>query len=57
MKNILTLTKPLFSVTEALLRSINKICAEQSIAYFIAGATAREILILDRTDNYVCRWF
>lgn len=45
MKNILTLTKPLFSVTEALLRSINKICAEQSIAYFIAGATAREILI------------
>jgi predicted nucleotidyltransferase len=45
MTNTFTLTKPLFSVTEALLHSINRICAGQGISYFIAGATAREILI------------
>lgn len=45
MTNIFTLTKPLFSVTDALLRRINRLCAGQGISYFIAGATAREILI------------
>jgi len=45
MTNILTLKIPLSSVTETLLRQINHICGAQGISYFIAGATAREILI------------
>lgn len=45
MTNIFTLTKPLFSATDALLRRINSLCVGQGISYFIAGATAREILI------------
>lgn len=45
MTNILTLKIPLSSVTETLLRQINHICGVQNIPYFIAGATAREILI------------
>ncbi|WP_312239916.1 hypothetical protein [Pantoea sp.] len=45
MTNILTLTNPLFSTSEKLLLRINRICEAQGISYFIAGATAREILI------------
>lgn len=45
MTNILTLKIPLSSVTEILLLQINHICRAQDIPYFIAGATAREILI------------
>ncbi|CAM3797523.1 nucleotidyl transferase AbiEii/AbiGii toxin family protein [Rahnella bruchi] len=45
MTNILTLKIPLSSVTESLLLQINQICSAQGIPYFIAGATAREILI------------
>ncbi|MBU9854346.1 nucleotidyl transferase AbiEii/AbiGii toxin family protein [Rahnella bonaserana] len=45
MTNILTLKIPLSSVTETLLLQINQICSAQGIPYFIAGATAREILI------------
>lgn len=45
MINTLTLMKPLFLATDILLRKINRICTHLDIAYFIAGATAREILI------------
>ncbi|MFG6653938.1 nucleotidyl transferase AbiEii/AbiGii toxin family protein [Scandinavium sp. M-37] len=45
MTNIFTLTNPISSVTEMLLSRINKICTAQEIPFFIAGATAREILL------------
>ncbi|MDF7659176.1 nucleotidyl transferase AbiEii/AbiGii toxin family protein [Erwiniaceae bacterium L1_54_6] len=45
MTNILTLTNPLSSVIEKLLGTINRVCCSQDISFFIAGASAREILI------------
>lgn len=45
MKNTFTLTNPIFSATETLLSQINRICTAQAIPFFIAGATAREILL------------
>lgn len=45
MKNILILTNPLSSVIEKLLATINRVCSSQGISFFIAGASAREILI------------
>lgn len=45
MKHILSLAKPLSLATERLLGDINKLCAEQNLNFFIAGATAREILL------------
>lgn len=45
MATPLTLTNPLSSVTERLLHSINRVCNAQAVPFFIAGATAREILI------------
>lgn len=45
MTNTFTLTNPIFSVTETLLSLINRICTAQEIPFFIAGATAREILL------------
>ncbi|ECG3781102.1 hypothetical protein EXA83_17970 [Salmonella enterica subsp. enterica serovar Breukelen] len=45
MTNIFTLVNPIFSATEALLSRINRICIAQGIPFFIAGATAREILL------------
>lgn len=45
MTNTFTLTNPLSSLTEKLLNRINRVCRAQGISYFIAGATAREILI------------
>jgi predicted nucleotidyltransferase len=45
MRNTFTLTNPISSATEALLSRINRICAVQEIPFFIAGATAREIML------------
>ncbi|MBB1201798.1 hypothetical protein EGM70_16070 [Enterobacteriaceae bacterium 89] len=45
MINTFTLTNPIFSAIEALLTRINQICSVQGISFFIAGATAREILL------------
>ncbi|HCM1931032.1 TPA: nucleotidyl transferase AbiEii/AbiGii toxin family protein [Salmonella enterica subsp. salamae serovar 51:c:-] len=45
MTNIFTLANPIFSATETLLSRINRICTAQGIPFFIAGATAREILL------------
>ncbi|KEY56564.1 hypothetical protein SRDD_17780 [Serratia sp. DD3] len=45
MTNIFTLVNPIFSATEALFTQIKRICAAQEIPFFIAGATAREILL------------
>lgn len=45
MTNIFILVNPIFSVTERLLSRINQICTTQGIPFFIAGATAREILL------------
>lgn len=45
MANICSLTNPLSSVTETLLTQISQVCLEQKIPFFIAGATAREILL------------
>lgn len=45
MTNILDLQIALSSETERLLAKINDICAKQSIAFFVAGATAREVLL------------
>lgn len=45
MTNIFTLVNPIFPVTEVLLTRIKQICAAQEIPFFIAGATAREILL------------
>lgn len=45
MTNIFTLVNPIFSATETLLSRINRICTAQGIPFFIAGATAREILL------------
>lgn len=45
MTNILTLTNPLSSVIEKLLATVSRVCSSQSISFFIAGASAREILI------------
>lgn len=45
MTNIFTLMNPISSATEKLLSQINRICIAQGIPFFIAGATAREILL------------
>lgn len=45
MTNIFTLVNPIFSATEVLLTQIKRICAAKEIPFFIAGATAREILL------------
>ncbi|WP_413507257.1 nucleotidyl transferase AbiEii/AbiGii toxin family protein [Serratia proteamaculans] len=45
MTNILVLKIALSSETETLLTQISDICTEQSIAFFVAGATAREVLL------------
>ncbi len=45
MTDIFTLVNPIFSATEALLTQIKRVCAAQGIPFFIAGATAREILL------------
>ncbi|MDE9541635.1 nucleotidyl transferase AbiEii/AbiGii toxin family protein [Xenorhabdus bovienii] len=45
MENIFTLMNPLSSVIETFLTRINHVCTRQKIPFFIAGATAREILI------------
>ena len=45
MTNTFILANPIFSVTETLLSRINRICIAQGISFFIAGATAREILL------------
>ncbi|SQI44144.1 Uncharacterized protein conserved in bacteria [Leminorella richardii] len=45
MINISTLRNPLSSAIEELLGLIKRICAAQNISFFIAGATAREILL------------
>ncbi len=45
MTNTLSLAIPLFSVTESLLTDIHNVCSEQNLPFFIAGATAREILL------------
>lgn len=45
MTNIFTLVNPLFSATEALVTHIQRICTAEEIPFFIAGATAREILL------------
>lgn len=45
MTNTLELKTALSSETEVLLTQISGICMEQSIAFFVAGATAREVLL------------
>ncbi|GKX57405.1 hypothetical protein SOASR030_35170 [Leminorella grimontii] len=45
MTNISTLTNPLSLTIEGLLVQIKRICTAQDISFFIAGATAREILL------------
>ncbi|MCS2155042.1 hypothetical protein MUU49_21055 [Scandinavium goeteborgense] len=45
MTNIFTLKNPISSITEMLLSRIKQICTAQEIPFFIAGATAREILL------------
>lgn len=55
MTNTFTLTNPIFSATESLLSQINRICTAQGIPYFIAGATAREILLHHVHDRSIGR--
>ena len=45
MPNTFTLVNPIFSVTEKLLTRIDRVCSAQGVSYFIAGATAREIML------------
>lgn len=45
MIDIFTLVNPISSATEILLTHIQRICTAQKIPFFIAGATAREILL------------
>lgn len=46
MKNTYTLAKPISSETEALLLNINHVCRTLEIAFFVAGATAREVMLM-----------
>lgn len=45
MTNTLVLQIALSSETERLLTQIVTVCAQQNVAFFVAGATAREVLI------------
>lgn len=45
MISILSLVNPISSVIENLLTRISQICSEEGIPFFVAGATAREILL------------
>ena len=45
MKNTLTLAKPLLAGTELLLTAITTTCENLKIPFFVAGATAREVIL------------